>query len=164
MTPLVNGENCLFSIITKGFSKNKTVFKLCGNMRKCMLIDLFMVFNAIFIIISVTFCQPCFPWVPFASTLHKMHNILSKPLAGFPHNNYQSNGQRREKNESCVAITIINPLIKHWPSWGSNQQPHVLKWDACNLLVVIKYFDFQGCSSSGLFGKGAMTLRKKKTL
>ena len=29
------------------------------------------------------------------------HNILSKPMAAFPHNHCRNNGQRWEKNESC---------------------------------------------------------------
>ena len=41
---------------------------------------------------------PCFPGVLFTSNLH---NILSKPVAAFPHNHYQNNGQWWDRNESC---------------------------------------------------------------
>ena len=41
---------------------------------------------------------PCFPGVLLTST---KHNTLSKPLAAFPHNHCQNNGQRWERNESC---------------------------------------------------------------
>ena len=41
---------------------------------------------------------PCYPGTLVTSTLH---NILSKPLAGFPHNHSRNNGQWSEKNESC---------------------------------------------------------------
>ena len=30
-----------------------------------------------------------------------LHNILSKPLAAFPLNHHQNNGQRCDRNESC---------------------------------------------------------------
>ena len=42
-------------------------------------------------------CQCC-PRVLLAST---PHNVISKPLAAFPHNHCRNNGQRRERNESC---------------------------------------------------------------
>ena len=41
---------------------------------------------------------PCFPWVFLTST---PHNILSKPLAAFPHYHCRNNGQQLERNESC---------------------------------------------------------------
>ena len=41
---------------------------------------------------------PCFPGVLLTST---PHNILSKPLAAFPHNHRQNNGLRWVSNESC---------------------------------------------------------------
>ena len=41
---------------------------------------------------------PCFPRVLLTST---QHNILSKSLAAFPHNQCRNNGQRLERNESC---------------------------------------------------------------
>ena len=40
----------------------------------------------------------CCPGLLLTSTLH---NILSKPLAAFPHNHCQNNAQRWERNESC---------------------------------------------------------------
>ena len=41
---------------------------------------------------------PCFHIVLLTST---PHNILSKPLAPFPHNHCRNNRQRRVRNESC---------------------------------------------------------------
>ena len=41
---------------------------------------------------------PCFPGVLLTSN---PHNILSKPLAAFPHNHYRNDGQELERNESC---------------------------------------------------------------
>ena len=41
---------------------------------------------------------PCFSRFLLTSS---PHNILSKPLAAFPHNNCRNNGQRWERNESC---------------------------------------------------------------
>ena len=41
---------------------------------------------------------PCFPGVLLTNA---PHNILSKPLAAFPLNHCQNNGQWRERNESC---------------------------------------------------------------
>ena len=63
---------------------------------------------------------PSFPGVLLTSTLR---NILFKPLAGLLHNHYRHNA--REMNP--VAMTIINPWKKYWPSWGSNQRPPVLR-------------------------------------
>ena len=39
----------------------------------------------------------CFPGVLFGTP----HDILSKPLAAFPHNHCRNNGQRLDRNESC---------------------------------------------------------------
>ena len=44
------------------------------------------------------FTYPLFPAILFTSTLH---NILSKPLAAFPHNYRWNNEQRRERKELC---------------------------------------------------------------
>ena len=41
---------------------------------------------------------PCFPGVLLSSTTH---NILSKPLAAFPHNHCQNDGHWWERTESC---------------------------------------------------------------
>ena len=41
---------------------------------------------------------PCSSGVLLTST---PHNILSKPLAAFPHNHCRNNGQRWERHESC---------------------------------------------------------------
>ena len=32
-----------------------------------------------------------------------------------------------EKGMNSVTLTIIDPLNEYWSSWGSNQQPTVLK-------------------------------------
>ena len=40
------------------------------------------------------YTYPCFSWSSF-------HNILSKPLASFPHNHCRNNGQRWKRNDSC---------------------------------------------------------------
>ena len=62
-----------------------------------------MVFNAVFngeSVISQCQCTcPCFPGSLVTNT---NHNILSKPLAAFPHNLCRNTGQRRERNESCL--------------------------------------------------------------
>ena len=54
-----------------------------------------MVFNAVTTVFQVFLgsqcTYPCFSGVLLSSTLH---NILSKPLAAFPHNHCPSNGQR----------------------------------------------------------------------
>ena len=54
------------------------------------------------------------------------HDILSKPLAAFPHNYRRNNGQRWE-GMIPVSMTVINPRKEYWPSWGSNQRCPVLK-------------------------------------
>ena len=41
---------------------------------------------------------PCFPDIHFDST---PKNILSKPLATFPHNHHRNNGQLCASNECC---------------------------------------------------------------
>ena len=64
---------------------------------------------------------PYFPGVLLTST---PHNILSKPLAAFPHNHCQISGER---GMNAVAMTIINPRKEYWSSRGSNQRPPVLK-------------------------------------
>ena len=61
--------------------------------------------------------NPCFPRILLNST---PHNILSKPLASFPHYHCCNNGQRWEMNP--VTMTIINPGKKYWLGWGSNQR------------------------------------------
>ena len=65
----------------------------------------------------------CFPGVLVTST---QHNILSKPLATFPHNNVRTTDSG-ERGMNPVAMTIINPRKEYWPSRGSNQRPPVLK-------------------------------------
>ena len=55
------------------------------------------------------------------------HNILSKPLAAFPHNHCQNNRQPCEGNESCCNMTIINAQTEYWPSREMKQRPPLLK-------------------------------------
>ena len=66
---------------------------------------------------------PCFSGILLTST---WHNILSKPLAAFPHNHCQNNRQRWERNESC-PMTIINHQKEYWLCQGSNPRTHVFK-------------------------------------
>ena len=58
-------------------------------------------FNAVFKGISAIARRPVhlsmLSWSSFNST---PHSILSKPMAAFPHNHCQNNGQRWERNES----------------------------------------------------------------
>ena len=72
---------------------------------------------------SGQYTYPCFPGTFFTNTLH---NILSKPLAAFPHNHLRDNGQREERNESCC-----NDYHQSSESFGRaqglDQQPPVLK-------------------------------------
>ena len=59
----------------------------------------------------------CFPRILLTST---PHNILSKPLANFPHNHCRNKGQRREKNESCCneyhqsSESCFNDSLTHY--------------------------------------------------
>ena len=66
---------------------------------------------------------PCFPGVVLTST---PHNILSKPLAAFPHNHCRNNG-RGERGMNPVSMPIVNPRKEYWPIRGLNPQPPVLK-------------------------------------
>ena len=54
-----------------------------------------------------------------------LHNILSKPLAAFPHNYCWNIG--RERGMNPVAVTIINPWKEHRLSRVLNKRPPVLK-------------------------------------
>ena len=65
---------------------------------------------------------PCFPGILLTVT---PHNILSKPLAAFPHNQCQTMDSG-ERGMNPVPMTIINPQKEYWPSWGWNQQSPVL--------------------------------------
>ena len=58
-----------------------------------------MVFNSVFTGISVISWRPVHLSVSFLTGIP--HNILPKPLAAFPQNHRQINGQRWERNESC---------------------------------------------------------------
>ena len=62
---------------------------------------------------------PCFPGVPLTSTLL---NILSKPLAAFPHNQCRNNGSG-ERGINPVVMTFINPQKEYWTSWRLNRWP-----------------------------------------
>ena len=70
----------------------------------------------------------CFPGVLLTST---PHNIISKPLAAFPHNHCRNGGER---GMNTVAVTIINPRKQYWLSWRSNQRPPVLKSATCKTM------------------------------
>ena len=59
---------------------------------------------------------PCSHGVLLTSTLH---NILSKPLATFPHDDCQNNRQLK-RGMNSVAMTIISPGKEYWLSQGSN--------------------------------------------
>ena len=69
---------------------------------------------------------PCFRGVLLTSTLH---NILSKPLAAFPHGHCRNNGQRRERNKSCgndyhqFSVRILaEPRIEPAPSCSQGRK------------------------------------------
>jgi hypothetical protein len=66
---------------------------------------------------------PCFPGVLLTST---PHNILSKPLAAFPHNHYRNNGQRLERNESCHWLSPVLGKNISGSSRRSSQRPPLL--------------------------------------
>ena len=57
-----------------------------------------MVFNSISVILPRPVHLSMLSWSSLTST---PQNILSKPLAAFPHNHCQNNGQQWERNESC---------------------------------------------------------------
>ena len=83
-----------------------------------------MQFSTVFQLYCGSQCTyPCFPGVLLTSTAHC---ILSKPLAGFPHNHCPNNGQC-ERNYYPFAMTIINPRKEFWPSQGLNQPYPVIK-------------------------------------
>ena len=46
-------------------------------------------------------------------------------MAAFPHGHCVDSSDR---GMNPFAMTIINPKKEYWPSWGSNQQPPVLKF------------------------------------
>ena len=77
-----------------------------------------------------------------------LHNILSKPLAAFPHTHCRNDGKRWERGISPVAMTIINPRKESWPSWGSNQRPPVLK--STRTTLSNKWLNYHGEWSFGL--------------
>ena len=78
---------------------------VCANQRTCQRFYNYnlaysMVFNAVFnstLVISAS-APIQFPGVLLTTT---PYNILSKPLAAFPHNQCRNNGQPWEWNESC---------------------------------------------------------------
>ena len=69
------------------------------------------------------FTFTCFPGVLLTSA---PHNVISKPLAAFPHNIVETIDSG-ETGMTPVAMTVINPQKEYWPSRGSNQRPPVLK-------------------------------------
>ena len=68
---------------------------------------------------------PCFPGILFINT---PHNILTKPLAAFQHNNCRMDSSERGMNP--VAMAIINPQKDHWPSkcLQFGQAPNFVIW------------------------------------
>ena len=77
-----------------------------------------MVFNAVFNIISVTLqCPVHVSMLPRVILNSTSHNILSKPLATFPHNKSSKTINRGEKGMNHVTMTIFNPWKEYWPSW-----------------------------------------------
>ena len=66
---------------------------------------------------------PCFPGGLLTIT---QLNILSKPLAAFPHNHCQTRDSG-EREMNPVVMTIISPLKEYCRSHGSNQRLSVLK-------------------------------------
>ena len=82
---------CKWSANCIPFSLNDWLYGVFNGMK--------MQFSTVFQLCHGGQCTyPCFPGGPFTSTLH---NILSKPLAAFPNNHCQNNGQRWERNGSC---------------------------------------------------------------
>ena len=63
---------------------------------------------------------PCFHGVLLSST---PHNILSKPLAAFPHNYCQNNGQRWERNESWDRTSDLLFSSPTATDWAMGQKP-----------------------------------------
>ena len=85
----------------------------------------YMVFNAVFNSISVTYL--CFPGVSFffkpvlRKSFFPSHRLLS----------HKTNVETMDSGETRmnpVTITIINPRKEYWPGRGSNQQLPVLKY------------------------------------
>ena len=66
---------------------------------------------------------PCFSGILLTST---PSNILSKPIVAFHITIVETKGSS-EKGMNPVAMTIINPQIENWLSWGSDQRPPVIK-------------------------------------
>ena len=93
-----------------------------------------MVFNVISTAFQLYLCghcnYPCFPEVLLTSTLHHILQCTAQysfqATGCFSHNHSRNNVQWRE-GINPVSTTIINPRKKYWLSWGSNQQPPVLK-------------------------------------
>ena len=99
------------------------------DLAKCFLYDSWLygvltAFSTVFQLYRGGQCtSPYFPGVLLTST---PHNILSKPMAAFPHNHCRKNRQQWERTDP-VAMTIMNPQKGYWPSRGSNQRPPVRK-------------------------------------
>ena len=88
----------------------------------------------------------CFPGVILSSP----HNILSKPLAAFPHNHYGNNGQRWERNEYChndqSSETILaKPGIE--PATPCSQVFNATDWtmQARHFYLFLKMLPLQSC-------------------
>ena len=92
-----NGTS-IFSCSGKFPLLSHLVFVTCS----CLIV---LCFNTVFNSISVVSWQPVsqytYPFFPGVLLTSTPHNILSKPLAAFPHNHCWNNGQQWERNESC---------------------------------------------------------------
>ena len=103
-----------------------------------------MAFNSytILALFQIYCCSQCtYPGFPLSSLTSTPYDILSKPLADFPHNHYQQNGQWLDKNESCcndyhhfsegilvkleVWTSQSKGVLKFWTSWWIR---HVSLW------------------------------------
>ena len=81
----------------------------------------------------------------------KWYSFL-KPIAAFPHNHH-CNNRSFKRGLNPVPLSIIKPGKEYWLSWGSNQQPSVLK--SCSLWtrVIQKVLDLmkKGWHNRGSF-------------
>ena len=119
-----------------------------------------MVFSVVFNIISVisqwTVHLSMLSWSSLLTTT--LHNILSKPLAAFPHNNCWNNEQPPERKESCcyeyhqsLERILAKPTIEQATSCS---QVHVLKEQFLLFPQCFQKTCMADTKNQGLFGKG----------